>query len=91
MIPVFNLNMQCLPLWQARARQPNVPTIGWYQIITVTTDQFELNILALAPSMVIHILRQVIQSTQHTPGLFSHLEGYLWSFREYLQRKLNAV
>jgi hypothetical protein len=34
---------------------------------------------------------QGLQSTQYTPGRLSHLEGCIWYFHEYLQRKLSAV
>ena len=72
-------------------RQPNAPIIAWYQMITKSVDQFELNIHVLAPQTLIDSVWQGLQSTQYTPGRLSHLEGCIWYFHEYLQRKLSAV
>jgi len=98
----------------AMTRQPNAPILAWYQMITKSVDQFELNIHVLAPQTLIDSghtgealatyqmihgedisicdsVWQGLQSTQYTPGRLSHLEGCIWYFHEYLQRKLSAV
>ena len=98
----------------AMTRQPNAPTIGWYQMITESVNQFELNIHFLAPQTLIDSghtedvlatyqmihgedipvcdsVWQGLQSTQYRPGRLSHLEGCIWHFHKYLQRKLSTA
>jgi phenylpropionate dioxygenase-like ring-hydroxylating dioxygenase large terminal subunit len=112
--PSFWVGLVFPSMMFAMIRQPNAPIIAWYQMITKSVDQFELNIHVLAPQTLIDSghteetlatyqmihgedipicdsVWQGLQSTQYTPGRLSHLEGCIWYFHEYLQRKLSAV